>query len=493
MQPINRQELLQALEKRIQSLRPIAELAGKIKKHSGKFRESAKQWSDTFKNVRGLLKQLELLWDFSALQAFQNLIEGISSDTAAEPADLQLEPLEKIKELPAALTALQSVKELIEFIHLEKAKFEPSEDDKRALQAIELITRVIDSRNALTSLRPNVASKRLTHQEISCVYETFVNTKKTEVQRIYCELQDDIRDFFSILHPDEGYKDVRLSVNEGRRASTEIKMNFYGRIQEDPRAFNSEGHLDSLGLCVFLAFVKRFNSGFPVIALDDVVSSIDSGHRRRVCDLLFEKFPDAQWFITTHDYIWYEELCAYQIAHGLGARFINLQIVNWTLEEGPKFNVYKPRWVLIDEKIANGDKDGAAASIRKELEAFLLEAAISLQARVPLKPNGKYTVGDLHDPLVSHLKKRVPEVFKEKEAAFENLRVNGIFGNLLTHNNPQAGNASIEEVHYFAKAVKEFESIMICSQCGAIAAYYPDAKIIRCKCRENGLLWVTKN
>lgn len=295
------------------------------------------------------------------------------------------------------------------------------------------------------------------------------------------------------MNLNEGYKAVRLEVNEDKRASTEIKMDFHTREQEDPRAFNSEGHLDSLGLCVFLAFVKRFNSGFPIIALDDVVSSIDSGHRQRVCDLLFEEFPEAQWFITTHDYIWFEELYAYQVTHGLSAKFKNLQILDWSIDEGPRINVYKPRWTLIDEKLTNGDRDGAAAAIRKELEAFLLEAVFLLRASIVPSRVGKYTVGDLHDPLVSHFKKRVPNVHKDHEEVFENLQKNGIFGNLLVHNNPQAGNASIEEVRSFANAVRGFESIFICPNCGTIVAYYKDAKVIKCKCKEKGLLWTTKD
>jgi len=479
LKPINRQELLDALEKRVKNLQPIAELAEKINRQILIFKDTAKIWSNAFYSVKKLSNETGIAWDFSNLQGFQSLLESILAKISVEPADIQLESLEKIKALPTIPAALKSTKDLIGLIQAEKQRLDPTDEDKKALQTIELITRTLDARQILLNLGPTLSAKRSTHHEISLVYEVFVNTKRTEVQHIYRELQDNIRAFFSVLHPNEGYKDVRLEVNEGRRASTEIKMDFHNRAQEDPRAFNSEGHLDSLGLCVFLAFVKKFNVDFPIIALDDVVSSIDSGHRQRVCDLLFDKFPDAQWFITTHDYVWHEELRAYQIAHGLSAQFKNLQILSWALEEGPKINIYKPRWVLIDEKIASGDKDGAAASIRKELEAFLLEAAISLQARVPIRRDGKYTVGDLHDPLVSQFNKKVSAVFKEKEEIFINLKKNGIFGNLLTHNNPQAGNTSIEEVRSFAEAVSQFENVFICPVCNTMAVYYQDAKIIR--------------
>lgn len=493
LQPINRQELLEALEKRIANLQPIVELSEKIKRQIVIFRSAVQNWNAIFNGVVKLSNEIEIHWDFTPLHGYRSLLESISSRISVEPADLRLDSFEDIKAHTAISTAFRSIGNFVSAIQKEKAKFDPSEEDKKALQAIELITRTLDSRQALSTLNPTLEAKRSTHKEISFVYDVFVNTKRTEVQRIYGELQDSIREFFSILHPDEGYKEVRLAVNEGRRASTEIKMDFHNRAQEDPRAFNSEGHLDSLGLCVFLAFVKKFNADFPIIALDDVVSSIDSGHRQRVCDLLFGKFPEAQWLITTHDYVWHEELRAYQIAHGLSAKFKNLQILGWTLEGGPQFNVYKPRWVLIEEKISGGDKDGAAASIRKELEAFLLEGVISLQTRIPVKRNGRYTVGDLHDPLVAQFNKKIPAVFKEKEAIFIALKKNGIFGNLLTHNNPRAEYTSIEEVRGFAEAVKQFESLFVCPTCNTMITYYPEAKVIRCRCKEGGILWATKD
>jgi len=493
LKPMDRQELLQALEKRIQQLQPIAELAGSIKKLRDKFRDSIKEWMENFRITQELANQIGLTWDFSRIDSYRTQIEGLALLAKTEPADMNLEPFVNVKGGSEISEATKSLMDLKVAIQSEKARLEPTEEDKRAVQVIELITRVSDAHQALSDLRPELHAKQLTFQEITDIYETFVGTKRNEIQGVYGELQEDIRRFFAILHPDEGYQEVRLEVNEGKRASTEIKMDFHNRMQEDPRAFNSEGHLDSLGLCVFLAFVKRFNSDFPIIALDDVVSSIDSGHRQRVCDLLFDEFPEAQWFITTHDYIWYEELGAYQTAHDLGPRFKNLQILSWSIEEGPHLSIYKPRWALIDEKLAKGDKDGAAASIRKELEAFLLEATISLQARVPIKRDSKYTVGDLHDPLVAHFRKRVPDVFKGKEGVFKSLQVNGIFANLLTHNNPQAGNASIEEVRGLADAVRQFENVFVCPNCRTIVTYYKDAKIIRCKCKEKGLLWATKD
>jgi recombinational DNA repair ATPase RecF/uncharacterized protein YukE len=492
LQPINRQELLVALDERVRRAQSISAKSEEIKGLGSNLSNAIDAWSEENNGLNKTIAELGVSWDCSRVTAYQQWLQSLNKNIKAEPVDLKLIPFEQAVKSPEGIGARQCLKELINQLQAEKSRLEPTEQDRIAVQVIDLITRVMDARQTLLNLQPKLEAKKATHRELAGVYDTFVSTKRSEIQRIYIELQDDIRRFLDVLHPNEGYQEVRLEVNEGRRASTEIKMDFHDRRGEDPRAFNSEGHLDSLGLCIFLAFVKRFNTDFPIIALDDVISSIDSAHRQRVCDLLFNEFPDAQWLITTHDYIWFEELHAYQRAHGQEAQFKNLQILDWSIDDGPRLGNYKSRWEQIEEKLANGDRDGAAAAIRKEIEAFLFEVAIELQVRIPIKRDGKYTIGDLHDPVVSYFQKQVPDVCQAKSEVFKNLQTNVIFGNLLTHNNPRAGNASLEEIRGFAEAVKNFESVFICPHCNRIVAYYREAKVIKCNCRQKGLLWTTK-
>jgi hypothetical protein len=169
-----------------------------------------------------------------------------------------------------------------------------------------------------------------------------------------------------------------------------------------------------------------------------------------------------------------------------------MQILDWSLENGPRMDKYKPRWERIQEKLSKGDKDGAAGDARKELEAFLLEAAISMLTPIPLKRDGKYTVADLHDPFVARIKKIIPVVYQTKSAIFQTLQSDGIFGNLLVHNNPRAENVSLPEVSSFIQAVQNFENIFCCPVCNQIVVHYKDARVIRCGCKEKGILWTTK-
>ena len=55
-----------------------------------------------------------------------------------------------------------------------------------------------------------------------------------------------------------------------------LEVGFYGRGTFPPHAFHSEGHQDSMGLCLYLALAERLTEGLiDLIILDDVVMSVD--------------------------------------------------------------------------------------------------------------------------------------------------------------------------------------------------------------------------
>ncbi|MCB0191905.1 MAG: hypothetical protein KDJ65_08175 [Anaerolineae bacterium] len=490
LQPIDREALLASLEKRIRDAEQIARKSSEIKQLGLGLAEQVRNQIDQIEQLIVQVLELDLDLDKLSLEQYIVLMESLLTDLQADPVDMHLTSLNNLVETSEVKAFSSSLKDLQSTLQSEKKRLEQTEQDKLAIKVIDLLTRVKDGHQALVILRPQCRVKSATYYEMSAIYDCFVNTKRQEIQSIYRDLEEDIKRFFQLLHADEGYRGLRLDVKEGRRASTEIRMDFHEREREDPRAFNSEGHLDSLGLCIFLAFVKRFNAGFPLLVLDDVVSSIDSGHRQRVCDLLFQEFGDYQLFITTHDYVWFEELAAYQRTHNKQHLFTNFQIIDWSVDSGPRLDKYKPRWDRAEEKLANGDKDGAAADARKALEFFLYEIAVATRTSVEIKRDSRYVVSELHDPFVKRIKKLAPDVYNNNLAKFEALEKNAIFGNMLVHNNPRAANASLEEVKNFMNAVKDIETLFSCSECGRLVEYHRTARLIKCRC--GAVMWSTR-
>ncbi|HMR68167.1 MAG TPA: hypothetical protein PKE64_29490, partial [Anaerolineae bacterium] len=108
---------------------------------------------------------------------------------------------------------------------------------------------------------------------------------------------------------------------------------------DHPLGYFSEGHLDSLGLCIFLAFIKRFNTNVKIIILDDVLTSVDSGHRMRVAQLLAQEFGDYQILITTHDEMWAQQLATVMRNVGGALRLVRLK--PWSLENGADWDAYR--------------------------------------------------------------------------------------------------------------------------------------------------------
>ena len=357
-----------------------------------------------------------------------------------------------------------------------------TEEEKKVLEVVRLIEQARSKSTEISRVHYELKTYRKQYELAETIFSTFSETKKAKIQQIYNSIQGDIRSFSSMLHPNEPHTNIELTVALGRRASTELKIESFGREGEDPRALTSEGHLDSLGLCIFLAFVKKFNEGCPLIVLDDVVTTVDARHREKICKLLLNEFGDKQLIITTHDDVWYEQLRASQRAYGMDGNFKNLSIVNWNVDAGPIMSSYKPRWERIQEKIASGDKRGAGNEGRQYVEWLLKQICNVTNAPVPVKNWQSGMVGDL----LPHAKKRIAALVKDEpykkkvSLAFTELERTTILGNLLSHDNPLIDSVSIHEVKNFCDCVHELHEVFLCPNCEHFINYYPDLKIVRC-------------
>ncbi|MCC7554328.1 MAG: hypothetical protein KO202_07570 [Methanobacteriaceae archaeon] len=199
---------------------------------------------------------------------------------------------------------LKNTKKNLESI---KIKLEISDNDKKRYQLIEKLTliksKILDIKKTEEELLIN--TKQLNYA--NNLYIVFKSTKNNEIQLIFEDIKKDLEEFYNFIHPNESNKDIELIVDDSKNI-VNLKINSFNQGKENPRVYSSEGHLDTLGLCIFLAFVKRFNNNIPYILLDDVVTTVDAKHRERIAKLLFSKFSDKQFIITTHDKLWYRQM-----------------------------------------------------------------------------------------------------------------------------------------------------------------------------------------
>ena len=308
------------------------------------------------------------------------------------------------------------------------------------------------------------------------ISSAFSDAKNEKIGDIYTTIQGDINNFFSILHPDDPHTGIQLQLDPKRRASTDLSISSFGELREDPKALISEGHQDSLGLCIFLAFARKFNNECSLIVLDDVVTTIDSQHRQKICKLLEDNFKDYQIIITTHDEVWYEQI------RNMCSNYNAMEIIRWTPETGPVLIPYRTRWDKINEKLEDADKEGAGNASRQYAEWLLNEIGETVMAKAPIRRDGRYSMDEFMTAVYPRLKRLLVEGEHKNKiiGELDYLKATSFMVNWLSHDNPIISQLSIDDVKDFSKSVHRLHQLFRCPDCDRLLKYYQDRKRICC-------------
>lgn len=342
-----------------------------------------------------------------------------------------------------------------------------SPEEKSAQELERKLTTVSLYAKQLGKIDSTLVIARARLELADTVYECFKSAKQMVVQGVFERLRDHVSTWFERLHPGDEHTNVRLGIDSGQRASAKLYMDSFGQANQDPRAYSSEGHLDSLGLVIFLAFAKEFQGDCHLLVLDDVVSSIDAQHRQRICSLLVDEFSDWQLIITTHDPIWFEELWNQVISDDLGDKIVREHITKWSRSGGPVLEPCLSRRGKIDKYLADGQLDVAGNQVRNYLEFILKEMCDRTGARIRYRPKANYTLGELFDSLQNRLGEMKDCSFKATlSSCLATLRSLSFMANVLSHDNQTLGTFSLSEVTDYWQMAKEFQDAFVCPRCG---------------------------
>jgi len=395
-----------------------------------------------------------------------------TSDIAAS---LDRDQLERFQSESAA-----AKKAISAYVKHEHASMQLTKVEDKRLDLLLTLGKTSEGWQRLVSLdnkRKYLSDKRAIAET---VFNTFVTTKNEKLQSIFDKIESDVSKYYDRLHPGESHENVSLTVL--RRASLSLKIDSFGISRVEPRAYASEGHLDSLGLCVFLAFARSFNDEVGLLVLDDVVTSIDRSHRRLICDLLYSEFSDKQLLITTHDRVWFEELRTRLTRYGLSGEFSCVRIVAWDVHSGPRFDDYRPDQETIEARIESGDLHGAGNECRRFLEWLLLEACIATETRVKLRRDDRHELSELLDRLGKRLKDLLSktEVWPALKEAIQSLREHSQFWNWLSHAGQSGYELSKVEIEVLLECTVSLKQLLSCPKCGDLLNY--DGRIKRYQC-----------
>ncbi len=331
-------------------------------------------------------------------------------------------------------------------------------------------------------------------------YDTYCGVLETELNALYEQVQKDFSAFYrAVNEDDEAGFTAKLTPAEGALG---LDVNFYDRGLFPPVAYHSEGHQDGMGVCLYLALMKRlFGERFTFALLDDVVMSVDTGHRYQFCKLLKTEFPGTQFIITTHDRLWAEQMKS----AGLVTAKTSVSFHSWTIDTGPLVESNDGIWQEIDRALSKGKVEAAAPALRRHLEFVSRHLADQLGASPQFRADGNYELGDLLPSVL----KRTKDLYGKAAAAAQswgNTAARDIAAARKDALSASNGSASVEQwavnkaVHYnewanfgrkdFEPVVAAFKELVEHFQCGACNSFLfvsprvnPDS--LRCVC--NGL------
>ena len=221
-------------------------------------------------------------------------------------------------------------------------------------------------------------------------YATYCDVAEDHLTGLYAAVENDFSSFYRELNSDDesGFK-AKFEPAEGK---LDLAVAFYDRGMFPPGAYHSEGHQDGMGVCLYLALMKRLlGDRFRFAVLDDVVMSVDQAHRKKFCRLLGACFPDTQFIITTHDKVWAKQMQT----EGLVAPKSGIAFHSWSVQTGPVFEQIAEVWEQIDDDLARNDIETAASRLRRHLEYISGEVADLLGATPPYRGDFSYDLGDL--------------------------------------------------------------------------------------------------
>ncbi len=211
---------------------------------------------------------------------------------------------------------------------------------------------------------------------------------------ILAQIAGEVGRLYEAVHPGEGLNKISLELDPNKRASLEINASFCGKSTR-PQAYFSDSHLDTLGLCIFLALSAMDQQEGTILVLDDVLASVDEPHVERLIEMLYsEAIKFRHCIITTHYRPWKQKLRWGWLQNGQ-CQFVEL--AKWTPSSGLTHIRSIPDIQRLRDLLAESPPDPqlVCAKAGVILEAALDFLTLTYECSVPRRQGSLYTLGDL--------------------------------------------------------------------------------------------------
>lgn len=331
----------------------------------------------------------------------------------------------------------------------------------------------------------NTAAERCTEgksldRKIRLARQAFSDARWEAIQCVFDSIAGKVLTYYRTLHdvPGETTECTAMELKPSDASvsgSLKFAIEFLSTNKGDPQGYLSEGHLNSLGLCIYLACVKLFNPPGTLLVLDDVLTSIDRNHRQRVADLLLDEFGEFQLIVTTHDEWWFDLLQSAVTQTGQSKKWLFRRIVRWTPEAGPETEALEITHKFVNEHLREPEFRNLGGPLRCLAEDFLKRTAEKLQLKVVYRSGGLHTAGDfLSAGIAKEIRKAILKEMPDKEAEIDTA-IRHFFNlnliNALSHHGERRLDVALPEVVDFVDGLKRLADL--CQQAKIIKGVSP--------------------
>lgn len=367
-------------------------------------------------------------------------------------------------------------------------------------KAFELLIRLEEDIKLFEIAKDDFNKSLIFYKRSSNIQANFVKARDSVIQKLYNEIRDRFVELYRQLHGlDEGNFSADIEPDD---AGLDFEVDFYGRGNHPPHALHSEGHQDSMGICLYLTLSERLTGDlFDLVILDDVVMSVDAEHRREVCRMLGGNFPNRQFLITTHDRNWSYQMRTEGIVDSKGM----VGFYNWHVETGPQVDYELDMWNQIDNDLKKNDVPNASFRLRIGCEHFFNLACDALHAEIRYNLNHRWELGDYLPAAMGQYRsllkraKKAAQSWDEGEQFNKLQEIDSIVGQVYTRSNAEqwAVNAEVHYNNWCNLSAKEFKPVVdafhdlcdlfVCSKCGSMLRLTTagfNLMSVCCQCKE---------
>jgi ABC-type lipoprotein export system ATPase subunit len=370
--------------------------------------------------------------------------------------------------LPDSTPLTTALEALMDGLDSQIAEIKANQGDHTYAKAKAKLDRLLELQvERILAERTQAELKHLS-QSLTALATTVSGGIRMKVQALLDTLQMPMNEIYQKIQGNDAVP-IRLVLpaeDDSNQQRLNLVIDFAkNRIGVPPGGYLSDSQIHSVSLALRTAAILQFNTGAPIMALDDVVTSYDADHRRAIAAMIATILVKCQLIITTHD----ERFFNYLKDQLSEKDWHFSQITRLDHDFGPRFADHKVTDVMIEARWNTGES--AANEIRQAEEEWLLAICRDFVASVPihsLERAYSYERSELASALASFLAKSElePKLVTGVNNKFLTSLQRGAIENFGSHfSDAPYGDGSIGDERSRWEEFKTFRGQFACPKC----------------------------